>query len=140
MRITTTRILTALLCLFALCVGVCAGCAGPAARDGIGIPTLQLTDDPIIESAQVGIDAGDPALAPLHSEQLAGFADAIASGDRERIRLEALPLWPAVREWAELGIDTEEQAGEIGPGVAVSLRERLEQFARVLTKTSGPDP
>jgi hypothetical protein len=137
-RLYVLTLITALAAL--LCVLLLSGCAGPAARDGIGVPTLQLTDDAIIDSAAIGIELADPVLQPLHSEQLATFADAIASGDRERIRLDALPLWPAVREWAEAGIDAEEQSGKIGPGVAVSLRERLEQFARVLTKTAGPDP
>jgi hypothetical protein len=112
------------------------GCLGQQARQTTGLAAIHMADDGVVQDARNGI-------ATLPVEQQAGaaaeidaFASAVASKDRNVIFIEALPRWTLVRSMAEAGIAARLQSGEIGPGAATSLRERLARFEEVLTKVS----
>ncbi len=106
----------------------CAGCLGKHAREHVQMPAVVKATEGLRADAQRGILTLDPALQPAAAEQLETFTAAIDSEDRERIAGEAWPLWPAVRALAFAGITAKETAGEIGPGVADSLRERVDSY------------
>lgn len=113
------------------------GCFGNAARDNVGAPALVLAQEGVVGDARSGIATLPAADQPTASTELATFEAAIATKDRAVIAADALPRWTSVRAWAEAGIAARLAAGQIGPGVAASLRERLDRFGEVLTKVSA---
>ena len=128
-------------CLMLLVGGSClTGCAGPAARDNVGLPALPLTEPGVADDIAIGIGTLPEPDRPVATAKLETFRSALASGDRSVVREEAWPRWAELRGYADAGIAARVESGEIGPGVAKSLTERLDRFGEVLAKTAGPDP
>ena len=102
-----------------------SACAGVAARDEALLPAMRLAWPPIAELVERGtanrIDGAQVPVLAAAREMTA----ALDSGDRERV---AAVDWPILRFAAAEGIKRRIEAGEIGPGVAESLAERILQF------------
>lgn len=119
-----TNFLAAILCVL-LAVPVLPGCtAGDKARDA-AVQTIDLADDNVEADIRAGVDS--PELAAVADE----FFYAVGTKDRDQIA-GVVHLWPMLRDAAELGFARRVAAGEIGPGVVVSKRVRLNEFERVL--------
>ena len=129
-------LLSALLCL-TLCLATVAtvpGCFGNAARDNVAVPALVMASESVVADARGGVATLPAADQPSAAVAVDTFANALATKDRAVIAADAVPLWPTVRSAAESGIAARLARGEIGPGVAASLRERLDRFQEVLLK------
>lgn len=110
------------------------GCAGTSARQYVGVPAVVLASGGVASDAHAGVltlpsDQQAPAQADVDA-----WSAAVASKDRQTIATEAWPRWPVVRTLAEKGIADQEAKRVIGPGVAASLMERLNQTESVLGK------
>lgn len=128
-----TALATLMVALMTLAVmPTMQGCMGTRAREGVGAPALNLAHEGVVADARAGVPALPPEQQPAASSEIDAFASAIATKDREVIASEALPRWTLIRTLAETGIQRRLGAGEIGPGVAASLRERLVRFEEVL--------
>lgn len=104
---------------------VLASCAGSAARVESLLPALRLAWPYIVRNVE----------GSMPSERVADLARrmgrALESGD-------VVDGWEVLERAALLGIDVRLARGEIGPGVAESLRERVRMFGvayRVLVGT-----
>lgn len=110
-------LLSSLLCLAA------SACAGAAARTTATLPAMRAA------WSAIKIEAEREAAATQSAEgvQAVVVADgAMQAGDVAAIV--AAP-WPIVHQLAEGDIQRRVAAGQIGPGVAQSLREELRLFA-----------
>lgn len=104
-------------------------CAGARARNDALLPAMALAWPGIASDVQVAVDGG---LVPSLEEALrvraasAEMTAALAAKDLSRVRR---VLWPTLLHDAALqGIDLRLSRGEVGPGVADSLRERVKNF------------
>lgn len=125
------RLLLSLSLLFAL---VAPGCLSPAAQQEVLFPVAVSAFDGIQTDILYAID-------PLEASDsdLTLFKVALASHDTVQLALYG-PLWfDTLRPLAEQGIAQRVTDGLIGPGVAESLRERLESFEDALIALGVPD-
>lgn len=102
---------------------VLVACAGASARAEVQLPSIHMAWSSV--RAQVAdqlLHAPDSVAA----ETLAAADQAVDTGDATAI---AAVDWKTIDAAAEASIRRREQAQEIGPAVAESLRERLRQFA-----------
>lgn len=76
-------------------------------------------------------DLSGPARDSLLAEA-AAMLPALTEKDREAMRL--IPWENLLEPWVDRGIDDRFGDGEIGPGVAVSLREQRSQFGKLIIK------
>lgn len=109
-----------------------AGCLGTKARDAVVTPALVMASEGVQYDAMSGVGTLNPEERPAATVIVDGFFSAVASKDRVRIAGEAMPSWPQVKSWALTGIAARQSGGGIGPGVAMSLRERLANFDAAL--------
>jgi hypothetical protein len=120
--------MTALLLLF----GTCSSCAGTAARDNVLLPAMQ--ND--WQSIRTAVDRQVSTVDDLAQRQALAAADAaLQTGNPAAIA--AVP-WQLLDDAHEADVVRRIAAGEISPGVADSLRERLRQFAiarQTMTRT-----
>lgn len=113
------------------------GCAGTAARQNVEVPALVLASAGVEDDARRGIAALPQDQQPAASVSADGFFGAVRSKDRKQISAVAVPSWPQVKTWAQAGIADKQAKGEIGPGVAGSLTERLARFESALTQAAA---
>jgi hypothetical protein len=102
---------------------VLVACAGAIAREEVQLPSMQMA------WSNVRAQVADQLLhAPDDSTTatLAAADQALATGNATAL---AAVDWEAIEAAAEVSIRRREQAQEIGPHVAESLRERLRQFS-----------
>ena len=124
-----------LLVLFAL-LAVCA-CAGTRARDDVLEPAMRGAWSGISEEVERGaVDARTTGAiddAGLSRARTQARAIGTALGDtaiaRPQVQVALAPWKLQLRPLADRGINAQVAAGEIGPGVAGSKRERLSQFS-----------
>jgi hypothetical protein len=87
-----------------------------------------------------GIDDGESEgdLTTAAADDLRSDADDMEDALREKDR-DALRLvpWGELEPWADRGIDDKISDGEIGTGVAASLREQLRNFTTIIDKLRG---
>jgi len=128
------------LCATALAIVLSAvptSCTAGRVKPQVLFPPAQLTWPAIEEDLHRGIDDGvdDGDLTTESSDALRaegtrlGFA--LTGRDLEGVR--TIP-WNALEPWAERGIDDKLSDGEIGPGVATSLREQLSNFTETIER------
>lgn len=100
-----------------------AACAGATARTEVLLPAMRQAWPPI----RVAIER-ELVVAPdsTGSAALAGADAALQSGDPIAV---AAVAWPVLDAMAQSDTTRRVDLGQIGPGVADSLRERLRQFA-----------
>lgn len=106
---------------------ILVACAGAAAREEVLLPAMDMAWPTV--RAQVAdqlLHAPDVAA----TETLAAADQAIASGNAVAF---AAVDWAAIDAAAEASIARRERAQDIGPDVAVLLRERLLQFRNART-------
>jgi hypothetical protein len=103
-----------------------AACAGIRARDMALLPAVKTA----WTSVQQDVLRGDPELVV----EVADLTAAFDSGDRVQIAIVAGRTIDTLLEAAQSGIDARLVAGEIGLGVAASLRERLRLFEESIEK------
>lgn len=121
------------------------GCAGTAAREHVALPAARTAYESVINDVERGIADGlaDGELNQTQADALNAQAQqlriALAFNDLD----EAAPAivaaaWPVLKPWAERGVADRLEDGEIGPGVAASFTERINNFTEALGKiTSG---
>ena len=114
------------------------GCLGERAREGAGKLTLPNTNDQIVEYARLGA-----SLLPVEEQAEAtndinAFNNAIESKDIVAVRSEAAFRWPLVKAWAMSGVNHKMLLGKIGPGVAASILNSIEEFDQTMTLIGGP--
>lgn len=114
-----------------------AGCTGQKARDHVLMPAMALAWPGVSADVQRGIDdaAADGDLTMVEAAQwdstLVNFGAAVREGDRTQFAAEA-GNWPAFRAFGDRGIADRVEDGEIGPGVAASFTERLDNFTEAV--------
>lgn len=110
-----------------LAVGACTGIS---ARDDVLIPALHAT---YVELMAPMVDDALGRLAPedrlLLAEAASGLLTALATGDRGAVSLEQ---WDLVRGALDARIRERVSAGDIGPGVGISLLQAVVLFDRQL--------
>lgn len=79
---------------------------------------------PAMEAAWVGVRADAERGGTVSAGQLDTFQTAL----QDRDRLTIVSAWPPIHSSAATGIARQVEGREIGPGVAVSKRERLRNF------------
>lgn len=111
--------------LFALAF-VLLACAGIHARETVLMPTMsQAWSTVISKHVELAATAMPEEEANVIREKNAAMQAALDSGDRYQVRGAD---WLALRVAATAGIASRVASGEIGPGVADSIRETLNQF------------
>lgn len=113
--------------VLALVLAFAAACAGVRARSE-SLRPMALAWPPIAAAAERGAEASQREHVAEVIAQIRAALDAL---DRDALRGVD---WPAVRAAAAADINRRLQAGEIGPGVADSLTERIRLFDELLTK------
>jgi hypothetical protein len=113
------------------------GCAGNTARKTVGISSLLIAVGGVDQDARAGIATLPENEQPAAIQTLNAFTTGLASKDLATVNEQAGPLWPAVKGYAERGIDAQVAAGKITPALAESKRERVVQFGLTLNKL-GP--
>lgn len=113
------------------------GCFGSQARTHTGVPALQMGGTGVVADARNGAHLLDGPQREAALVEINIFAEAI-EGNRDDITHRALPRWATVRALALAGIHERRDQGDIGPGVAASLEERLIQFEIVLLQVAAP--
>jgi len=109
---------------------ILSACVGTAARENVLLPALSVTWSVIVAPAITdGLAASDlPAeavelrLAAVERVQLL-----LDSGDAAKA-LTIVGIWPVLEPLALAGIEARLADGDIGPGVAASLRETVRLF------------
>lgn len=118
---TRTLTTSGLVALAASCI-LLLSCAGQKARDNVLIPSLEAA------WASMRVEAERGGL--VTPAQLDTFQ--VALQDRNKTVIVA--SWPPIRPSVAAGIKAQEAAGEIGPGVAASKWERLENFDEAIDR------
>lgn len=98
---------------------VMSGCAGARAQRNVLAPAL------LGAWTVISVQAADGGAT---AEQVADFAEALDTWNK----IDVVAQWPVIRAAAEMSIHARLAAGEIGPGVAESLRSRLRQFTEAV--------
>lgn len=133
------RILSSLLVVLVLAASVLPGCtrAGDRARENVLAPAIGLA----LPGLRSDVDWGLAQLGDAERASALAVADRFfgAAADPDRLG-EAEALWPAVRGWAITGIDAKLAAGAVGPNVAESLRERVRNVDRAMSRAGVPPP
>lgn len=119
----------------ALAVLILTACAGVKARENVLMPAMsQAYSTSIQPMVQRGAELPGVDSSAVEAADVA-MVEALDSGERERV---AAVDWSLLRAAAEGDVSARLQAGEIGPGVAASLRGLLEEFtvqrARLLAR------
>lgn len=110
----------------ALLVAVNPGCNfGQKARDDVLLPVLRSTSVRILDDASNGLPGLEGGARVVAENAIVAFRGALESDPPE---LGLMALWIPVRKLIEDGIDRRVTAGEIGPAVSISLRERMLRF------------
>lgn len=102
-----------------MAVVLLAGCAGMKARENVLLPTMALAFSTVIAPI---IEASDPSSDVLLA--VSAVRAALEAGDGEAVSAAWAVLEPAVLA----AIDRRVDRGEIGPGVAGSLKEAVRLF------------
>jgi len=115
----------------ALLLTLLTACAGTRARDNVLLPAMQLAWPGVAKDVEHGVVDGEQqgdlnaASADVLRAGAASMGAALEVGDR----FEVLAVdWASLRGMALRGIVVRVARGEIGAGVAGSLRERVAQF------------
>jgi hypothetical protein len=108
-----------------------AGCAGLKAREHVLLPAMKMAWAGITNDVDAGLTeltVDEAARVRAEQSRMTLFLDA---SDVDGI---LMVDWRLLRETAEKGILKRLRLGEVGPGVAKSLHERLVMFTRALLK------
>lgn len=103
---------------------VMTACAGTKAREEALMPAMELAWQGILPDVE-RVATGEVL------EQAAALT--VVLEERDIHGLAAIDV-PLLIVWADRGISERLEAGEIGPGVAASLRERLSKFTEAYLK------
>jgi hypothetical protein len=132
-----------LLIVVALCACsafVAQSCLGPKVDDLALFKPAQLTwpavENDLLRGIEDGVEDGDLTVAGAETLHIHGDSMEAALRDKDRDALRLVP-WGTLEPWADRGIVDKEADGEIGSGVAASLREQLANFTTVITKLQG---
>lgn len=130
-----------------LVVALCAcsafafqSCLGPKVDSFALFKPVQITWPAVEDDLHRGIDDGveDGELTVTAADSLRAHGDSMEAAlqDKNRDALRLVP-WGTLEPWADRGIADKEADGDIGSGVAVSLREQLANFTTIITKLQG---
>ena len=100
---------------------ITAACTGVAARNEALIPAMEVAWVNIQEDVRAGAAVEGVDVEPT----IFAMTEALASGDRYQV---LAVDWASMRTLAITGITSQVTNGEIGPGVAASLIERITNF------------
>lgn len=126
--------------LLSLCLVSALSCVAPRvdplALFGAAEATWPAVEQDYERGIQDAID--DLELSAQSSVVLHQDADRLetALAEKDRGILLAVP-WDAMAPWASRGIEDKLEDGDIGPGVAVSLREQLVNFTATIHRLQG---
>lgn len=108
-------------------LGTCSSCAGAAARERTLLPAMQTA----WQSIRVAVERQVGTMDDLTQKAALAAADAaLQTGDV--VAVASVP-WQLLEDAHEADVVRRIAAGEIGPGVAGSLSERLAQFRAART-------
>lgn len=118
-----------------------AACAGTAAREHTLLPAMRLAwpgvQAAVARGITTGLEAQSQTLTAAAAAELTTatreMKAALETGEAGQVAAASV-MWPALEALAFTGIDARVRAGEIGSGVAESLRERVRQFSLALIK------
>lgn len=122
------RNLISILALAALCT---FGCLAVKARENALLPAMRTAWVGVRGNIELGIQDAhlDDPSAPLAA--VGALDSALTAGDE--LRLSVAP-WELLEPYGQRGIDSKLTRGDVTEPVATSLRERLRQFGRALSK------
>jgi len=123
-----------LLVIVALVALTGCGLFGKKARDEALLPALRASAIGLQSDADAGVAQLPPEGVADGASQVDAFFLALRS---DPVPEDILTLWLPVAGYCELGFVARVEAGSIGPGVAASLRERVERFSEGLAKYAG---
>lgn len=115
-------------------------CAGSRARQNVLLPAMRLAWGSISPDVERGLTeaVAGGTLTQVQATQFLAQRDEFEDKLREDEPERNLQLtWLALRPWAEAGIGERESAGEVGAGVAASLRERVANFDDAVRRYDG---
>ena len=120
----------------------CAGLAGDSARERALLPALRSAWPGVAADVQRGVNDGldDGDLTAAASDALVASGDhlgASLSSTLEEAKTVTGAEWPVLHPWAARGVIDRVDDGEVGPGVAVSLNERILQFDAAIDALQG---
>lgn len=104
-------------------------CAGMKARENVLVPAMKMAWVGISSDIDASISLLTVDAASIVRSKQKLMADVLDAGDIPRI---LMLDWRILHGAALIGIILRLKRGEIGPGVAASLRERLRMFTRAL--------
>jgi hypothetical protein len=123
--------------LLLLVLATLPACLTSRTRSEVVLPAARSAWQNISLDVLAGIDNG--GLPEEQADELRAktveLTEALASGDMTRIRSAD---WLALVPWAERGIQHQLDLAEIGPGGAVSLRERVNRFSHLMGMLQDP--
>ena len=106
-------------------------CAGLKAREHVLVPAMKMAWVGISSDIDVGLSLLTVDAATFVRVKQKRMAAALDAGDIPGV---LMVDWSILRSTAEIGITLRLKRGEIGPGVAGSLHERIAVFTRALSK------
>jgi hypothetical protein len=83
-----------------------------------------------------GVEDGDITPTDASELQADGIRMKFALDTKSREQIMAVP-WDTMEPWADRGIDDKLEDQDIGPGVAASLRERVDNFTKTVNRIKG---
>lgn len=110
-----------------------AACVGGKARDHALIPPMQLAWPSVLRDVEEGVEQFGPDDDLRAAVQVAKLQMKQALEAKDRFKL-AMVDWPLLKTFAEKGIEYRVQQGTIGPGVGLSLLERVRLFDEAYRK------
>lgn len=135
-----TRLATVGIAVLSLLLFFAPSCLGPRSKTLALFPAAELAWPAVSEDLHRGVEDGvaDGDLVEGVAEKLLNEGDELAKAlhakDIEGVR--AVP-WTSLQPWVTRGIEDKLSDGEIGPGVAVSLREQLSNFTTTISTIQG---
>lgn len=131
------RILSPILLAITMLV---ASCAGPHSKAITLFPAADTAWPAVEEDFNRGVEDGvsDGDISPVEAAELRSHAAKleVALDARDVYGVRDVP-WTSMQPWASRGIDDQLEDGEIGPGVASSLREQLVNFTTTIADIQG---
>jgi len=119
------------------------GAAGHQARELVTVPSIVQAwpgvEADVLRGVNDAVEDGDLTLQAGNAEvaRTQEWDEAMALRDRDFIVVLRAADWARFEALAGRGIQDRLEDGEVGPGVAASLAERVEQFDRALAALAG---
>jgi hypothetical protein len=134
---TIALIFAAVTLAVVACTVALSSCIAPKYKPSVLFPAAALTWPAVEEDFDRGIADGisDGVLTQQAAVAFKAEADKLENGlNTKNLPEVQLVAWGNLKPWADRGIDDKLADGEVGPGVAASLREQLTNFTETIAQ------